>query len=247
MKTIIVTGASQGIGKAIAARLLRDGYGVIGIARDPQKLAVVAEEFNTTNFTHHSFDIADQKAIADFVLRLQGQQIFAVVNNAGICKTARIDEVEETDPWDEVLATNLTGVKNLTQALIPLLHNSGRIINISSQLGKEGRAGYSAYCASKFGLIGLTKVWAKELGARNITVNAICPGWVETDMTDTDLGRLAEEAGTTLPLLRKSITDQLEMGTMNKPEDIAGMVAYLLSPDADRISGRDFLLQQVTN
>ena len=244
-KIVIVTGGSQGIGEAMVARLLREGYRVVALARHRDKLLTAAEKYQeySESFEQVSVDLSDSGAIAKFVTAWN-RPLYALINNAGICKTACISDTE--DPWEEVMATNLTGAYRLTRGLLTHLTDGGRIVNISSQLGLEGRGGYGAYSASKFGLIGLTKCWAKELGNRGITVNAICPGWVWSEMTDNDLVRLAHEQAKKPEDLQRGITDQLEMGVFNQPEDIAGLASYLLSPDSARISGRDWTLQSVT-
>ncbi len=244
-KHVVVTGASQGIGRAIAERLLRDGYGVTILARDAEKLRETASVLTTFGKVDAVVvDLASKEAIAQFT-STWNTPLYALINNAGICKTARIDE--EVDVFNEVVGVNLEGSYRLTHGLLSHLVDGGRIVNIASQLGVDGRAGYGAYAASKFGLIGLTKCWAKELGGRGITANAICPGWVWSEMTDVDMARLAKESGVDTDAYHTKITDQLELGVFNQPEDIAGLASYLLSPDAVRVSGREWLLQNVTN
>lgn len=123
----------------------------------------------------------------------------------------------------------------------------GRIINISSQLGKSGRAGVGPYCAAKFGIIGLTKCWAKELGQREITVNALCPGWVYTEMTRIEIGQRAKEKGISHDQFLAEICQPLELKRLNTPDEIAGFVESLLSAKASGITGQDFLLQTISN
>ncbi len=120
-------------------------------------------------------------------------------------------------------------------------------MNIASQLGKEGRAGYSAYCASKFALIGLTKVWAKELGSRAITVNAICPGWVNTEMSRKDLARIAKEKGISTKTYYKQICEPLELKRFTDPAEVANLAHFLLSGEGKGITGRDILLHTIWN
>jgi NAD(P)-dependent dehydrogenase (short-subunit alcohol dehydrogenase family) len=159
----------------------------------------------------------------------------------------RIDEPADDRFWDEVLDINLNGVQFLTRGLVKHIPDRGRIVNISSQLGQEARAGYGAYCASKFALIGLTKVWAKELGPRGITVNAVCPGWVKTDQAVGDMERLAREKGVPVEKLYKEICEPLELRRFTEPEEVAQLVGFLVSPEGSGVTGRDWLMNTVWN
>ncbi len=244
-KKILVTGASRGIGKAITEVLLKKGYAVHMVAKDEPELKQACEYMSTfgdCSFT--AVDLGSCEAIAQFVGDWE-ELLYGIVNNAGICKTERLDE--EKNVWDEVLAVNLNGPYLLTKGLMSRLENNGRIVNISSQLGKEGRAGYSAYCASKFGLIGLTKCWAKELGDKGITVNAVCPGWVATDMAMKDMERLAQEKGISIEEYYKEICAPLELKRFTTPEEVAYLVAFLVSEEASGITGRDMLMNTIWN
>ncbi len=224
-KTIIVTGGSRGIGKAIVGVLLKEGYDVYSCDRKV-------------------FNLSDRKAIENFC-NTWNKPLYGLVNNAGICKTEKLSE--NFNVWDDVIDTNLNGAYFLTKGLIKHFIDNGRIVNISSQLGKEGRAGYGAYCASKFGIIGLTKCWAKELGGRGITVNAICPGWVKTEMAMKDLKRMAEEKGVSSDELYEEICKPLELKRFTEPEEVADLAAFLLSSKADGITGRAWLLNTIWN
>lgn len=247
-KKIIVTGGSRGIGFSIAKELLKQGYAVCITGRHEEELLKsVAVLSPNGEISHAVFDISNPHSVEAFAKSIVGP-LYGLINNAGICKTQSLGEESETvDPWEEVLATNLTGPYLLARALVQKIEDGGRIVNISSQLGKEGRAGYSAYCASKFALIGLTKTWAKELGVRNITVNAVCPGWVRTDMGIRDLERLAAEKGKTFDEYYKEICAPLELKRFTEPEEVAALVAFLVSKEASGVTGRDMLLNTIWN
>jgi len=244
-KNIIVTGGSQGIGKAIARDLLKDGYSVYICARREEELKKAAEELSAFGQVgYFVLNLADKEEVKKFASGWD-KDLYALINNAGICKTERLEE--NFGVWDEVINVNLNGIYYFTKGLAKHLINNGRIINISSQLGKEGRAGYGAYCASKFGVIGLTKCWAKELGNRGITVNAICPGWVETDMALKDLARIAAEKGMSPEEYYRQICQPLELKRFTAPEEIANLAAFLVSEKASGITGRDWLLNTIWN
>jgi len=194
--------------------------------------------------TYSSFDLYDKNQISEFINSWK-KDLYGIVNNAGICKTEKL--LDNSDVWNEVINTNLNGMYWLTKGLAPYLVDNGRIVNISSQLGKEGRAGYGAYCASKFGIIGLTKCWAKELGNRGITVNAVCPGWVSTEMSTNDMIRLAREAGVEKEEYYRRICEPLELKRFTTPEEVANLVAFLISNNASGITGRAMLLNTIWN
>lgn len=246
-KRILVTGASRGIGFAIAKNLAELGYALDLLVSNRTS----AQELRQVDFVKKSQanviarDINDRNEINNFIAEWK-EPLWGIVNNAGICKTFGIADVG-SDPLDEILGTNLIGPYLLTQGLLKNLSRPGRIINIASQLGQEGRAGYSAYCASKFGLIGMTKCWAKELGGEGITVNAICPGWVATDMSINDVERMAAEQGVNADQFYKDICSPLELKRFNTTDEVANLVSFLLSDQASGITGRDWLMQTVWN
>ena len=243
MRTILITGATKGIGLSIAETLLRStDYYVVGVGRSG---ADIGHLLGNERFQYVECDLSS----AGFENRLKSAipaELYGIVNNAGICKTHFLND-SSPDTFDEVLSVNLQAPYRIVKTLHSALCDRGRIVNISSQLGQEGRAGYSAYCASKFALIGMTKCWAKELGARGITVNAVCPGWVETEMGIKDVERLAVESGVSFDAFYGEICKPLELKRFTKPAEIAELVAFLLSDAASGITGRDWLLNTIWN
>lgn len=246
-KRVIVTGASRGIGRAIAEMLATKQYDLdLMVSGEPS-----AAELRQADFVRESganvfaVDLASSDQISAFVAGWQAP-LWGIVNNAGICKTFGLLD-DGNDPLDEVMRTNLTGPYLLTKGLLPHLSRPGRIVNISSQLGHEGRAGYSAYCASKFGLIGMTKCWAKELGADGVTVNAVCPGWVGTEMSFKDVERMAAGLGVDAEQFYKDTCAPLELKRFNTPGEVANLVAFLLSDESSGVTGRDWLMHTIWN
>jgi 3-oxoacyl-[acyl-carrier protein] reductase len=229
----VVTGAGRGIGHAIAVRLAKEGARVASVSRTEANAQKTADEINAARADAakaYAVDIADQAAV-----QKAAEQIFAdfgrvdiLVNNAGVTRDG-LSMRMSMDDWDTVLNTNLKGAFNFTQAVMrPMIkQRSGRIINISSIAGLIGNAGQANYAASKAGLIGLTKTLARELASRGITVNAVAPGLIETDMTTV----LSEE-------IRQNILKNVPLGKLGEPDDIAGAVAYLASAEAKYITGQ---------
>ncbi|MEX3811310.1 SDR family NAD(P)-dependent oxidoreductase [Paraburkholderia sp. BR13439] len=246
-KRILVTGASRGIGLSIAQTLAGKGYALdLLTSSEASADALRGEPFVTDMQARvHALDLADAQAVSRFASSWR-DELWAIVNNAGICKTFGLLDSGD-DPLDEVLGTNLIGPYLLTKGLIARLARPGRIVNIASQLGQEGRAGYSAYCASKFGLIGMTKCWAKELGAEGITVNAVCPGWVGTEMSFKDIERMASERGISAQQFYEETCAPLELKRFNTPAEVANLVAFLVSDEASGVTGRDWLMHTMWN
>lgn len=243
-KKVIVTGGSKGIGKDIAKTLLKNGYSVHICARNEENLIRTARELSLLGkVDYNTLDVSNNESIQLFCENFTGS-LYGLINNAAIFLMERIDENFEI--WDKVIATNLSGIYQLTKKLLPMMVDGGRIINISSQLGKSGRAGAGAYCASKFGLIGLTKCWAKELGGRGITVNAICPGWIKTEMTDEEIQERSKKKNISPEQFLSEICSALELKRLNTTEEVAAMAYFLLSENASGITGQDFLFQSIS-
>ncbi len=228
-RIVLVTGASQGIGLAVARDVAARGARVALVARQEERVVALAAEIGggARGYGCHVQDPAAAQAVVQRVLADMGA-LHAVVNNAGIARDGLLVRMSQAD-WDEVLAVNLTGTFNFTRAAAKAMMRQkfGRIVNITSVIGQMGNAGQVNYAASKAGVIGLTKATARELASRNITVNAVAPGYIETAMT-AELPDAQREA------LLKSIPVQ-RIGT---PEDVAGVVAFLLSDAAAYMTGQ---------
>ncbi len=246
-KLVLITGAGRGIGLSIAKTLAQKKYEIALLAKSPASIAFLRQHdaFKKEKTSVWNVDLADREAVQSFI-RAWDKPLWGIVNNAGIVRTMMLTE-SGNDPWESILHTNLEAPYQLVKGLLPHLTHPGRIINIASQLGEEGRAGYSAYCASKFGLIGMTKCWAKELGSLGITVNAVCPGWVETEMSAQDIQRMAQEHQTTPEDFYRSVCLPLELKRFNSTEEVANLVSFLLSVEASGITGRDWLMQTIWN
>jgi len=227
----LVTGASQGIGRACAIRLAGGGATVALAARNQDKLNETVHEITAKNGQASAFmlDVSDEEQIKSVVKEAIAQlgKIDILVNNAGITRDQLVMRMKRVD-WDSVLNTNLTSAYLCIQQVIPgmLKQRWGRIINITSIFGQMGQAGQANYSASKAGLIGLTMAIAREVGSRNITCNAVAPGFIDTAMTAV----LPED-------LKQTALKSIPLGRLGSPEDVANAVAFLASDEASYITG----------
>ena len=230
-RTALVTGASQGIGEAVARRLAGQGARVVLAARSEEKLRGVAGEIEAAGGKALPFalDVADPAAAAERLKALPEEfaAVDVLVNNAGITADNLLARMSLED-WERVLRTNLTGAYVLTKELLRgmMRRRWGRIVSVSSVVGLMGNAGQANYAASKAGLIGFSKSLARELGSRNITVNVVAPGYVETAMT----AALAEAS-------RDELTAGIALKRLGSPDDVAWAVAYLASEEAGYVTG----------
>jgi 3-oxoacyl-[acyl-carrier protein] reductase len=229
----VVTGAGRGIGHAIAVRLAEEGARIASVSRSEHNAQRTADEINATRSDAaraYAIDVADHSAVQDTARKIFADfgRIDILVNNAGVTRDGLSMRMSVED-WDTVLDTNLKGAFSFIQAVMrPMIkQRSGRIINISSIAGLTGNPGQANYAASKAGLIGLTKTLARELASRGITVNAVAPGFIVTDMTEV----LPDE-------LKKSVLGNIPLGKFGEAADIAAAVAFLASPEAKYITGQ---------
>ncbi len=230
-RVALVTGASRGIGREIALTLCRNQFDVVVASPEVEKNEEVAETIRQCggNTMTLDLDVSSRDSVrqgVDAVLKQMGR-IDVLVNNAGITRDALALRMKPED-WERVLQINLTGAFYMAQAVIPAMMKErwGRIINIASVVGEMGNAGQANYVSSKAGLIGLTKCLAQELASRNITVNAIAPGYIETDMTAVLPQEVKDRMLAMIPLKR-----------FGQPKDIAAAVKFLASEDAGYITG----------
>src|SRR5437762_8111961 len=228
----VVTGAGRGIGRAIALKFAAEGADIVCVSRTAENSGKVAGEIRVRGRKAwaHAVDVADSKAVADAGEKILAEtgRVDILVNNAGVTRDGLLMRMSEED-WDAVLNTNLRGAFSFTKALSrPFIkQRSGRIINIASVVGLIGNAGQCNYAASKAALIGFTKAVARELGSRGITVNAVAPGFIQTDMTS----ELSEE-------MQAELLKKIPLNGFGLPEDIAVAVLFLASPAGRYITGQ---------
>ena len=228
----LVTGASRGIGRAIALALAQQGFAVVGTGTTTAGAASISEELAAfPGCFGERLDVTDavaaQALIDKLVAAHGGLQV--LVNNAGITRDTLAMRMKDED-WDAVLDTNLKAVFRLSRAVMrPMMRQRyGRIINITSVVGASGNPGQSNYAAAKAGVAGMTRALARELGSRNITVNCVAPGFIETDMT---AGLAADQ--------HKALLAQIPLGRLGQASEVAHAVAYLASPRAAYITGQE--------
>jgi 3-oxoacyl-[acyl-carrier protein] reductase len=228
-KIALVTGASRGIGAAIAERLCVDGATVIGTATTAEGASRIGESLASSGGRGAVLDVGDQASIDALLQDIESREgaVGILCNNAGITRDNLLLRMKQED-WDAVMQTNLASIFRLSKAVLRGMMKArhGRIVNITSVVALTGNAGQANYAAAKAGILGFTKSLAREVGSRNITVNAIAPGFIDTDMT-----RALSEAQ------RTALNSQIPLGRLGQPTDIAGAVGFLCSADGAYITG----------
>jgi ketoreductase len=242
-KIALVTGGATGIGKAIGVQMAKNCAKVAIASRNPSRLERAAAEFEEHGLSvlPISMDVRkkdDIQRAVDAIVSKWGA-IHILVNNAGISGLSMIDDPDDSK-WFDILDTNLNGLYLITKAVLEHMpdHNGGRVINISSVLGKFGVPGYTAYCTTKHGMIGFTRALALELVNRGITVNTVCPGWVDTEMATQGINETAAFQGITPEQFKAQAIAGVPIGRFLEAEEVAELVCYLASNQAQGITGQ---------
>lgn len=250
-RVAVVTGGGRGIGRAIAELFYKEGARVAVASRNTKLLQVVTMEINQGDHRIVPFrcDVRDKDEVEVMIGNVieVWDRVDILVNNAGVSgltpiaadgATAQPDDIEKR--WRDILDTNLTGLYHCTREAVPHMPEDGRgrIVNMSSVLGKFGVPGYGAYCASKHGVIGLTRALALELAPKKITVNAICPGWVETDMAREGLLAGAKRQGASLEEFRRQREQAVPLGRFVEPQEVARLALFLASEAGAGMTGQ---------
>ena len=230
-KVILVTGANRGIGLNIIQRLNNDGYTVIGTSRTDDGANIISQEINSNGGKGLKMDVTNQESINSAIKNIQDEYgvLYGLVNNAGITNDNLLMRMTE-EQWMSVIETNLTSIYRVTKSIVKdmMKARQGRIVNIGSIVGMMGNAGQSNYSASKSGLLGFTKSLARELSSRNINVNSISPGFIDTDMTKALSDDQIDNLSKNIPL-----------GRIAESSEVSSVVSFLLSDDSSYITGEN--------
>ena len=230
-KVILVTGANRGIGLNIIQRLNNDGYTVIGTSRTDDGANIISQEINSNGGRGLKMDVTNQESINSAIKNIQDEHgaLYGLVNNAGITNDNLLMRMTE-EQWLSVIETNLTSIYRVTKSIVKdmMKAREGRIVNIGSIVGMMGNAGQSNYSASKSGLLGFTKSLARELSSRNINVNSISPGFIDTDMTKA----LSDDQS-------DNLSKNIPLGRIAESSEVASVVSFLLSDDSSYITGEN--------
>ena len=239
----MVTGGGTGIGKAVSEALAKNGARVAIASRNRSHLESAAQAFQAGAYPllPIQMDVTKKTDVQNAVVKVLETwgAVDILVNNAGLSGLNRIDDPDDSR-WHDILETNLTGMYLITKEVLGRMkdHSGGRVINISSVLGKFGVPGYTAYCASKHGVLGFTKALALEVAGRGITVNAICPGWVDTEMARVGIEESASYQGITAQQFKRQAVEAVPIKRFLEAEEVAELVLYLVSSRASGITGQ---------
>jgi NAD(P)-dependent dehydrogenase (short-subunit alcohol dehydrogenase family) len=238
-----VTGAGRGVGRIIALRFARDGYAIAAVGRSRAPLLELTKEITAAGGSSRAFlcDVAVRgevyQAAQDAERQLGPTDV--LVNNAGIAESAPFASMDD-ELWERTLAVNLTGTYHCMHAIIPGMfeRRRGRVINIASAAAKVGFAYTAAYVASKHGVLGLTRAVALEAENRGVTVNAVCPGWLNTPMTERSIERIVAKTGRDRADVRRTLAGMNPQGRLIEPDEVADVCAFLASPEGARVNGQ---------
>lgn len=237
-RTALVTGGGRGIGRAVAERLAREGVRVAVAGRTEAELEEVAALVGGVALR---LDVGDRADIARALplLRETVGHVDILVNNAGVAESAAYHATPD-EMWDRMLAVNVTGAFALCRALIPPMieRGYGRVVNVASNAGLTGYAYSTAYCASKHAMVGMTRAIALEIARSEVTINCVCPGWVETRMTEETLARIEAKTGRPRAEAKRTLEAMSPQRRMVQPEEVAAVVAMLVSPEARSVHGQ---------
>ena len=241
---LFVTGAGRGVGRAVATAFAAAGYDVVLAGRSETGLRDVADEITGSTGVRAQpilCDVGQREAVATAVSTAEREvgDIEVLVNNAGVADSAPFTKMTD-ELWDQMLAVNLTGTYLCMRAVLPAMfaRGRGRVINIASTAGRTGYRYTAAYCAAKHGVVGLTRAVALEAAPMGVTVNAICPGWTDTDMTSASIARIVESTGRSSADARRTLERMNPQGRLITPEEIAALAVFLASPAARGINGQ---------
>ena len=235
-RNILITGGSSGIGLETARAFVENGDTVHIASRSADKLEAAKAELGDVEA--HQLDVTDQAAVDRLIAHIGPLDV--LVANAGVCLQARLDDDDTDRVWQTSMDVNVNGVYYCLKAAQKTLKDGGSIVTVSSGLGKNARAGYEAYTASKHAVLGLMKCVALELAPRGIRVNAVCPGWVDTPMSRADSAEGARRAGLATEEFRAQAIDGIPLGRMVEPADVAELIAFLCSSKASAITGQSY-------
>jgi NAD(P)-dependent dehydrogenase (short-subunit alcohol dehydrogenase family) len=237
-RTALITGGGRGIGRAVALRLAREGARVVVCGRTRTEIDAVATE---TGGTALPVDVTDRASISAAVgiLRESGVHVDVLVNNAGGAESAPLERTTD-ELWDHLMALNAGGAFSLCRSLIPpmITRGWGRVINVASNAGLTGYAYSAAYCAAKHAVVGMTRAIAVEVARTPVTVNAVCPGWVDTRLVEESIDRISKKTGRSAEEARRSLEAMSPQKRMVQPDEVAHVVAMLCSDGARSIHGQ---------